>query len=508
MRTLRFLPPLSVLLLAVNLRADVRCALPFSDHMVLQRDRPVNVWGEAAPGEAVTVAFAGQERRTVTSDAGRWSVVLDPMPASVEPRTLTVTGRTTVTFTDVLVGEVWLCSGQSNMEKPLGPRRGQKPTDDYAAEVRRADEPRLRLFEVPWWAEPKAGLTGLRWVPCSPETVMSTDFSAAAYYFGRELVQALQVPVGLIHSSFGGTQIEAWMPAAAFASDPALRDLVNVHYFAWVKGVQPTELYQSMIAPLVPYTLRGFLWYQGESNVMQADGAIYTAKQRALIDSWRAAWREPDAPFYYVQIAPFDYSRWDQFAKLLTPEALPRFWEAQTAGLAVPHTGMVVTTDLVRDFHDIHPTDKRDVGLRLAHLALADTYGRRDLLAVSPQFVAMRVEGGGRVELRFRDAGTGLASRDGRPLDDFTIAGADRRFVPAQAEITGADRVIASSPQVPRPVAVRFAWDETADPNLVNSAGLPAISFRTDRWPVIAVRPKPVEARPAPTAPTPTAPKS
>jgi sialate O-acetylesterase len=494
MRPSRLLPPLSLLLLAAALRADVRCALPFSDHMVLQRDRPVNVWGEAAPGEAVTVEFAGQRKAAVATAAGRWSVALDPMPASAEPRTLTVRGRNTITFGDVLVGEVWLCSGQSNMEKPLGPRKGQKPTDHYRAEVERAEVPTLRLFEVPWYAKPKAGVTGLRWVPCTPETVMSTEFSAAAYYFGRELVRELGVPVGLIHSSFGGTQIEAWMPAAAFASDPALRDLINVHYFAWVPGVQPTDLYQSMIVPLEPYTLRGFLWYQGESNVMQADGAIYTAKQRALIASWRAAWGEPDAPFYYVQIAPFDYSRWDKFPKLLTPEALPLFWAAQTAGLAVPHTGMVVTTDLVRDFHDIHPTDKRDVGLRLARLALAKTYGRRDLLAESPQWVAMRPARDGRVELRFDHTGTGLASRDGRPLNDFTVAGADRRFVPATAVIAGGDRVMVSSPQVARPVAVRFAWDETADPNLVNSAGLPAVSFRTDSWPVVAVRPKPAPA--------------
>jgi len=497
MRPNRLLPVLGLMLLVAPLRADVRCALPFGDHLVLQRDRPVNVWGEAAPGEAVTVEFAGQQKAAVASPAGRWAVTLDPLPASAEPRTLTVRGRNTVAFTDVLVGEVWLCSGQSNMEKPLGPRKGQKPTDDYEAEVRRADEPRLRLFQVPWWAEPKAGAPDLRWMPCTPETVMSTEFSAAAYYFGRELVRALGVPVGLIHSSFGGTQIEAWMPAAAFASDPALRDLIHMHYFAWVKGVQPTELYQSMIVPLVPYTVRGFLWYQGESNVMQADGAIYTAKQRALIASWRAAWGEPDAPFYYVQLAPFDYSRWDKFPKRLTAEALPLFWEAQTAGLAVPHTGMVVITDLVRDFHDIHPTDKRDVGLRLARLALAETYGRRDLLAVSPQFAAMRALDGGRVELRFRDAGDGLASRDGRPLTEFTIAGADRRFVAATAVIAGGDLVIVSSPEVAQPAAVRFGWNETAHPNLVNSAGLPAISFRTDDWPVVNERPKPVEAAPA-----------
>jgi len=498
MRPGRLFFPAFLLLLAAVLRADVRCALVFGDHMVLQRDRPVRIWGEAAPGEAVTVEFAGQRKSAGTTSSGQWQVQLDPLPASTEARVLTVRGRNAVAFSDVLVGEVWLCAGQSNMEKPLGPRPGQKPTDNYEAEVRRANEPRLRLFAVPWHGKPKAGVTGLCWVPCSPETVVSTEFSAAAYYFGRELVRELGVPVGLIHSSFGGTQIEAWMPGAAFAADPELRDLVHVRYFAWTEGVQPTELYESMIAPLAPYTLRGFLWYQGESNLMNADGAIYTAKMRALVASWRAAWHDPDAPFYYVQIAPFDYSRWDKFPKLLTPEALPRFWEAQTAALAIPHTDMVVTTDLVADTHDIHPTDKRDVGLRLAHLALAKTYGRRDLLADSPRFVSMLPQRDGKLELRFDHTGAGLASRDGRPLNDFSVAGEDRRFVPAEAVLQG-DRVIVSSPRIAKPVAVRFAWDELANPNLVNSAGLPAVSFRTDSWPVIVERPRLVATAPAQT---------
>jgi sialate O-acetylesterase len=493
MRHLRLILPLCLLLPTAALRADVRCALLFSDHMVLQRDRPVAVWGEAAPGETVAVEFAGQHKSAVATAAGRWRVDLDPLPASAEPRTLTVHGSNTLTFSDVLVGEVWLCSGQSNMEKQLGPRQGQQPTDNYEEEIRRADYPRLRLFEVPWSAKPKPGVTGLCWVSCTPGTIVSAEFSAVAYYFGRELVRELGVPVGLIQSSFGGTQIEAWMPAAAFASSPELRDLVHVHYPAWVEGVQPTELYQSMIVPLEPYTLRGFLWYQGETNCMNAEGAVYTEKMRALIASWRAAWHDPAAPFYYVQIAPFDYSRWDKLPKLLTPEALPRFWEAQTAALAIPHTGMVVTTDLVADPHDIHPTDKRDVGLRLARLALAETYGRRDLLARSPRWAGTRTLPGGKVELRFSDTGAGLTTRDGRPANDFKIAGPDRRFVPADAVIQG-DRVIVSSPQVAAPVAARFAWDEVANPNLVNSAGLPAISFRTDAWPIVAEQPRPVTA--------------
>ncbi len=479
-----------LLLLSATLGADVRCAAVFGDHIVLQRERPVLIWGEAGPGEAVTVEFAGQRKSATATPAGQWRVQLDPLPASAEARTLTVRGTNTVAFSDVLVGEGWLCSGQSNMGKPLGPRKGQKPTDNYEEEIQQANYPQLRLFQVPHYGKSQESVTGLCWVACTPETIQSTEFSAAGYFFGRELLRELGVPVGLIHSSFGGTQIEAWMPAEAFAREPDLRELAHVRYSAWGKGVQATELYQSMIAPLAPYTLRGFLWYQGETNCMNAEGAIYTEKMRALIASWRAVWNDPAAPFNYVQIAPFDYSQWDKFPKHLTPEALPLFWEAQTNALAIPQTGMVVTTDLVADMHDIHPTDKRDVGLRLARLALAETYGRRDLVAQSPRLESMQVRAGGRIELRFSHTGTGLVSRDGRPLNDFAIAGADRHFVPAEAVIQG-DTVIVSSPQITQPAAVRFAWDETANPNLANSAGLPAVSFRTDSWPVTAERPAP-----------------
>lgn len=480
----------SLLVLATSVRADVRCAAVFGDHMVLQRDHIVAVWGDADPNEPITVDFAGQAVKTTSSAAGHWLAHLAPLAASAEPRPLTVRGNNTIEFSDVLVGEVWLCSGQSNMEKPLGPRRGQKPTDEYEAAIRAANHPLLRLYQMPQYGRPQKNVLGLTWVVCTPEAVAQTEFSAAGYYFGRALQQALGVPVGLIHSSYGGTQIETWIPDRAFANHPAIRDLRHVQYQTWVKGLQATELYDSMIAPLVPYTLRGFLWYQGETNCMQADGAIYTEKMRALIDGWRAAWNEPDAPWYYVQIAPFDYSRWTTFPKWLTPEELPVFWEAQARARAIPHTGMVGTTDLVKNLHDIHPTDKKDVGERLAHLALADTYGREELVAHSPSFAGMQARANGRVELRFKDAGTGLRTRDGKPPTDFTIAGADRKFVKATAEIDG-DRVIVFSPDVSAPAAVRFAWSETATPNLVNSAGLPAVAFRTDDWPVVVERPRP-----------------
>lgn len=499
MRT--FLCIAGLLFASLAARADVRCAAILGDHMVLQRDRAVPVWGDAAPGESVTVEFAGQRVATTASADGHWRVMLAAMPANAESRALTVSGTNTVTFSDVLVGEVWLCSGQSNMEKQLGPRKGQKPTDNYEEEIRQANHPLLRLYQMPQHGRPQKNVLGLTWVVCSPESVQRTEFSAAGYYFGRELCQQLGVPVGVINASFGGTLIEAWIPEDEFASRAAIRELRQVKYQAWVKGVQPTELYQSMIMPLQPYALRGFLWYQGESNCMQSEDGIYTEKMRALINGWRRAWGDPVAPWYYVLLAPFDYSKWTTFPKLQTPEALPVLWEAQAKALDIPHTGLVVTTDLVKNTHDIHPTNKRDVGLRLARLALADTYGRSELQARSPSYVAMHQLSSGQIELTFKDVGTGLITRDGQASTDFLIAGEDRQFVPAEVKLKG-DRVIVSSVKVKQPVAVRFAWRETATPNLVNSAGLPAVPFRTDDWPIVRELPKPLKTEPAGTKAT------
>ena len=222
---------------------------------------------------------------------------------------------------------------------------------------------------------------------------------------------------------------------------------------------------------------------------MSGDTAIYTLKLRTLIESWRSLWASPDAPFNYVLIAPFLYSIRDKDPAHLTAEGLPLFWQAQAAVLAVPHTGLVSTTDLVANVKDIHPTNKRDVGLRLARLALADTYGKRNLVAHSPRYTSMQIASG-KIALTFADTGAGLSSRDGKPLDTFLIAGDDHRFVPALAVIEKS-KVIVSSPEVPKPVAVRFGWVETANPNLVNSAGLPAIPFRTDNWAINVERPAP-----------------
>lgn len=472
--------------IALVARADVSLPAIFGDHMVLQRDRAVPVWGSAEPGEQVTVDFAGRGGIVTADASGRWRVNLGPLPASAEPRVLTVRGRNTLTCSDVLVGEVWFLSGQSNMEKPLGPRSGQKPTDNYEEELARAACPTLRLFQVPQHAKPKPNDGTMTWVASSGEVLMKIRFSAAGYYFGRELQRELGVPVGLIHSSFGGTRIEAWMPPEAFA-DPELSDLPNQKYQAWVKGVQATELYQSMVTPFVPFALRGFLWYQGEANVMNAEHLIYAKKMRALIESWRQAWDDPAAPFYFAQVAPFLYSGQKNWEKQLTPLALPAIWEAQQRVLDLPNTGIIPTSDLAGNGRDIHPTNKRDVGLRFARLALSDTYQLKPS-PLTPRLKIVRREG--QIIGQIVDHAEGLRTRDGQAPSHFEVAGEDRVFHPAQVRIINGGIEVTST-AVPQPWAVRFAWDEMAMPNLVNAAGLPVLPFRTDDWPMLLEVPKP-----------------
>jgi sialate O-acetylesterase len=458
--------------------------------MIVQGDRPVPVWGEAAPGEQVTVEFADEKTTAVADSSGRWRVTLRPLAAGNEPQTLVIRGANVLTFSDVLVGEVWFCSGQSNMEKSFGPHRVQRRVADHDLEVAAARHPRLRLFQVPHAGLPQEGPSMFTWLPCSPETLRASDFSAVAYFFGQQIHRVLDVPVGLIHASFGGTRIEAWMPPAAFAGPP-LQDLPDQPAFPWIQGMQRGELFASMVHPYAPFAVRGFVWYQGETNLMAGNVDRYADKQIALITGWRRAWELPEAPFYGVMLAPMDYSRWEKFP--VTATALPAFWEQQVKALSTPNTGYVVTTDLVPDTHDIHPSNKRDVGLRLARLALAETYGRTDIAARGPTFAAIRIEGN-RVELTF-DHAVGLRTRDGLAPTGFTITGAEHSFQPAQARIENG-KVIVSHDRVAEPIAVRFAWYETPQSNLVNAAGLPAVPFRTDDWPLLFLRHTPSESAP------------
>jgi sialate O-acetylesterase len=471
----------------VQLMVAVPSALPlpavFGDNMVLQQKQRVPVWGWSKPGTEVTVKFAGQVKHAKAGADGRWEVNLKPLTASSRPADLVIEAGETRTFTNILVGEVWLCSGQSNMEKPLGKQPGQKPVFNADQELAAGDFPELRLFKVEKFiaAEPQKDFKAVTgWRMCNSNSLEAVKFSAAGYFFGREIHTRLKVPVGLVESSWGGTRIEPWTPPAGFKMVRPLADLAApLSPTNKLSNTTRTAIYNAMIAPLARFAIRGALWYQGESNCMgkEPDGPIYTDKMEALVGGWRTVWGEGDFPFYYVQIAPFKYYSGNT-KRVPHADALPEFWEAQTRALRIKNTGMIVTTDLVDDLKDIHPRNKQDVGKRLALLALNRTYGQNDVVCTGPTFKKMRVKGA-RAILTFDDAAGGLVSKDNQPLTWFTIAGADGKFVTAEALITN-NTVVVSSPDVVQPVAVRFAWSEIAQPNFCNQAGLPAVPFRTD----------------------------
>ncbi|MDQ8179134.1 sialate O-acetylesterase [Pelagicoccus sp. SDUM812005] len=469
---------LATALLSTLASAAVDCPPIFSDHMVLQRDQPVAIWGTAAPHEAVTVTFADKEAKATASATGDWKLKLPALAASFEPRTLTISGENTIRFEDVLVGEVWLLSGQSNMDKPLGEKRGQKPSLGYPEVLAEGDLPSLRLFRVPNNVKISNPELESNWVPCSPKILDPMQFSAAGFHFGQKLLEELDVPIGLIHSAFGGTMIEAWMPESAFRAHPQLEPLLQRPYFSWIDGVQATELYQSMIEPLAPYTLRGFLWYQGESNLMHGDSSIYALKMQSLIEAWRKRWSALEAPFYFAQLAPFTYSEWIGH-KSLTLDALPLFWEAQlSVTYTTKNTGIIPTIDLVRNVRDIHPINKRDVGLRFAKQALSDTYHLAQFTQVMPTLQSVRKGAKNTLVLEFSKALEASRTIEPGELGSFEIAGPDCLYRTAKA--TWKDGYVElSHPGIPTPTYARYAWDEKASPPKTRDE-LPLYPFRTD----------------------------
>ena len=507
----------AVLLLVSDLRAELNLPAIFGDHMVLQQEKSDPVWGWDTPGTKITVSFAGQTYDTTAGADGRWQVKLAPLPANEAPQTLTVVGSTRRELHDVLVGEVWLCSGQSNMEMGVG------MVENGAQEIAAADHPNLRLMMVPnrWTPQPMADMAGM-WKVCTPENIAAGGwggFSAAGFFFGRELQRRLQVPVGLIDADWGGTRIESWTPPEGFAAVPALAALNTAVQLGepgsrahqeklekflgeteqWLNSARtalkdaalvptmptyppellpphelqnPTALYNGMIHPVQPFGIRGAIWYQGEAN--NGEGRLYAEKMKALVAGWRQLWGEGDFPFFFAQIAPFNYGN--------RPEQLAELWEAQTAAATeIPNAGMAVLND-IGNLRDIHPKNKQEVGRRLALLALARTYGQKDVVCSGPTFQSLTVEGN-TLRVRFDHADGGLVSRDGQPLNWFEIIDADDGgFVPAEARIEG-DVVVLSSPEVPHPVAMRFAWSQMAEPNLKNGVGLPAGAFRAGKVP-------------------------
>ena len=507
----RFLFLAFIALGALPAAAEVRLPRIFTEGAVLQRDRAVPVWGWAEPGKKVIVKFAGQEKSTQAAADGKWRVDLDSMPASAEGRVLEAAEENghRVELKDVLVGEVWLASGQSNMEWSIGASR--KEDQDIA---KSGPVPLLRLITVPKKVSPYRldDFEG-KWAPATPETAM--PFSAVAYFFGRKLTEELGVPVGLIHSSWGGSRIEPWLADEGFEGIEDLRDmrefreartpgsakfdeLMRRHLSAtraWVDSAeralqahqplpgqpaappvlpigsnQATGTYQAMIHPVVPYGLRGFLWYQGESNV--GEGMLYTLKMQALIQGWRKQFAAPEAPFLYVQLAPNNYG--DQ-----REGALQGIWAAQRDALKIPRTGMAVTMDIGNP-NDIHPRNKSEVGRRLALWAMADTYGKAGVVKSGPLYQGFKADGNA-VRVQFQYADGGLSTRDGKAPSHFEVAGPDWNFQPAIAEIAG-NEIVLKSDKVAQPVMARYGWYQKAEPNLMNKEGLPAASFHT-HWP-------------------------
>ncbi len=447
--------------------AEVKLPAIFGSHMVLQREMPIPVWGWDTPGAEVTVTIGDASAKAKADGEGKWMVKLPAMKAG-GPHQVRVVGTSQKTFDDVLVGEVWLCSGQSNMEWTVA--RSDNPEQEIAA----GKHPNIRHIKIPHVpAEtPQSDVAAGPWQLCTPETV--GNFTAVGYYFGRELQKELNVPIGLIGSNWGGTRIEPWTPPSGFKAVDSLKEIAgNLDKFPTkdqsgkVNHQTPLALYNGMIHPLVPYGIRGAIWYQGESN--NGEGMLYRDKMEALIRGWRDVWEREDLPFYYVQLAPYTYGG--------DPTRLAAIWEAQTAALSIPNTGMAVTVD-IGNVKDIHPKNKQDVGKRLALSALAQTYGKENLVYSGPLYESMKVEDGS-IRISFKHTGSGLVSRDGQPLSWFQIAGQDGKYVDATATIDG-DTVVVRADGVKSPRSVRFAWDQTAEPNLSNKEGLPASPFRAE----------------------------
>jgi sialate O-acetylesterase len=483
--------------------ADVKLPSIFSDHMVLQRDvAAVPVWGKADPGEEVTVTIDGQSKTTKAGADGKWMVKLANLKTG-GPHTLTVKGKNSLTVNDVLIGEVWLGSGQSNMAMTVN------RANDYEKEQAAAKLPEVRMFIVSSGAAdaPQDDCVG-RWQVCSPESV--GGFSATLFFFGREVHKVLQVPMGLINSSVGGTPIESWIDAATQKRTPELkgffeglkppteadaaaakkkyeRDLAK-----WkeeskqakadgkkTKAPQDPEavrtrkgnvggLFNGKIAPLIPYAIRGALWYQGEANSAGTKPPYYQHQLSLLVKDWRQRWGQGDFAFAWVQLPNFTRAGdgW-----MLVREGMLRT-------LAQPNTGMAITVD-IGDPKDIHPKNKQEVGRRLSLWALGTTYGRK-VVATSGPLPAGHEAAGNEIKLSFKHTNGGLVAKDGE-LKGFVVAGEDKQWKPAKATING-DKVFVSSPDVKQPVAARYAWQDNPEGNLYNGAGLPASPFRTDDW--------------------------
>ena len=462
MRQLQILLFLSIITLCQSAVANVSLPAIFTDNMVLQRDTEVRIWGWAKPLEKVAVqaSWSKDILRTVADKFARWEVML-PTPGAGGPFEITVQGYNQITLRNVLVGEVWLCSGQSNME--FTARQGILGGEEA---MKNADQPNIRFFTVHHRSanEAQIDLASDGWKVCSPETM--AGFSAAAYFFAKKLQEKMGVPVGLIHSGWGGTPAEAWVAGRIIEADPLLSEAANLLPDEPWGPQQAGSIYHAMIAPLTPFKIAGTIWYQGETNVNNP--LTYKELFSTLIKSWRTAWGY-EFPFYFAQIAPFKYG---------VPGVGALVRDAQRRTLEAPNTGMVVTSD-IGDTLDIHPKNKLDLGLRFANLALKYHYHVLDGEVSGPLYRSFEVEKD-RVKIFF-DHASGLKASGG-DCPFFEVAGEDGIFYPAKAEI-GDGLVMVFAKQVKKPKAVRFAWRNTATPNLFNGAGLPTSCFWEEKQP-------------------------
>lgn len=488
-----------------RLAAEVRLPHMLSDHAVLQRDAPIHIWGWAEPLETIQVRFRSQKRSASANRYGEWELWLAPEPAG-GPYTLNIQGSAgpAIALTDMLVGDVWFASGQSNMEIPLKGFGPDTPIKNGAAEMAAATLPQVRLLRVDHKTanSPQQDLSGT-WTLCTPAT--ATDFSAVAYFFGREIQQKEHVPIGLIDSTWGGTPVESWMSLDAFAADPALMPALafwarfadqqtrlaavqaeekredaaaeqahqpkpNHPWHPFAESWEPAQLYNGMIAPATHYTIKGVIWYQGETNSAPERAPLYSKLFSTMIADWRHDWRQGEFPFLFVQISSFN-SPGEDWGTLR---------DQQRRTLSVAGTAMAVTLD-VGQAENVHPADKQTVGDRLALAAEATVYGKtgpsgKTIEYSGPLFQEMTREGTD-IRIYFDHAGTALHAK-GPNLTGFEIAGKDHKFVPARAVVDG-QTVVVSSPEVPDPIDVRYAWTSFTTANLYNSADLPASTFTT-----------------------------
>ncbi|TCC90611.1 sialate O-acetylesterase [Pedobacter frigiditerrae] len=438
--------------------------------MVLQRDKSVNIWGFGAVGEKVTVNFAGQTKTAITDDKGNWIVVLSPLKTSAVSQKMTISGSNKIVLDNILVGEVWLCSGQSNMEyamrklakipKPKNEKLGV-PSDA----VVKAKNTKIRIFLVNRKALIKPDSVHKSWALAQDSALR--NFSAVGYFFAKVLQEKLGIPIGVISSAVPGSAIEPWISDEAFANEP---------FFKSQKvGNDPSKFYTPMVEPLTKFALRGFLWYQGETNCFLGENISYAYKMKALITSWRKAWKDESMPFYEVQIAPYNYAKTTGKVPM-TSDTEPEFWEAQAQVLRLPNTGIVVTTDLNDNQEDLHPTYKWEVGRRLSLWALAKTYHQK-INYSGPIYKSSQFKNGKAI-LELAYLNNAVITNDSKSLSGFTIAGKDGKFVNATAKLVGKTLEVSSS-EIKQPTEVRYNWSENPSGNFYSN-GLPALPFRTN----------------------------